>query len=424
VGCLWVARVIHYDLTVAEACAWQWWLAVSPYWYKRDGPVYVDKSQSDGDYYESKMLWGIGNFSRFIRPGMERVIVYRSDNATPDDTVYDLMVSGYYKADDGIVVVVFVNWAYEDKPIDLNFLGAEVTYLIPYVTRGYSLDRDNLTAYSALSLGDTIAIPARSIVTIVGLPKNPIDCNKDGKLDFGDFTILAAHWLETKCAQCSGADLSGNGQVDLDDIAILAENWLTFPGFVAYWALDETEGNIAHDIAGGNNGTVNGGPIWRPTGGKLYGALEFDGIDDYISTPFVLNPATGPFSVFAWIKGGAPGQVLISQTNGTGAIWLGKDSSQGKLLTALTDSVLFTLPLVSGFVITDSDWHHVGVVWDGSRRHLYVDGAEVANDNNALRKLLSSDGGLHIGAGKTLDAAEFWSGLIDDVRIYDRAVRP
>ena len=53
-----------------------------------------------------------------------------------------------------------------------------------------------------------------------------------------------------------------------------------------------------------------------------------------------------------------------------------------------------------------------------------VDGAEVANDNNALRKLFSSDGGLHIGAGKTLDAAEFWSGLIDDIRIYDRAVTP
>jgi hypothetical protein len=37
---------------------------------------------------------------------------------------------------------------------------------------------------------------------------------------------------------------------------------------------------------------------------------------------------------------------------------------------------------------------------------------------------VSSDGGLCLGAGKTLDAASFWSGLIDDVRIYDRAVTP
>ena len=168
---LWVARLIHYDLTVAEASAWQWWLAVSPYDYK-DGLVYVDKSQTDGDYYESKMLWAMDNFSRFIRPGMERVIVHRSDNAAPDETVHGLMVSGYYKSDDGTVVVVFVNWAYYDEPVDFNFLGAQIGSLIPYVTRGYSLDKDNLTAYSVLSPDDTIAIPARSVVTVVGIPVN------------------------------------------------------------------------------------------------------------------------------------------------------------------------------------------------------------------------------------------------------------
>jgi hypothetical protein len=41
------------------------------------------------------------------------------------------------------------------------------------------------------------------------------------------------------------------------------------------------------------------------------GALECDGIDDYISTDFVLDPEDGSFSVFAWIKGGVPGQVII-----------------------------------------------------------------------------------------------------------------
>ena len=84
----------------------------------------------------------------------------------------------------------------------------------------------------------------------------------------------------------------------------------------------------------------------------------------------------------------------------------------------------FGYPLISESVITDDDWHHIGFAWDGARRRLYVDYAEVIRDGNALAGLESADGGLYFGAAKTLTAAEFWSGLIDDVRIYDRAITP
>lgn len=46
---LYMARVIHTDLTVANAAAWQWWLAVSPYDYK-DGLIYVDKNKQTDKY--------------------------------------------------------------------------------------------------------------------------------------------------------------------------------------------------------------------------------------------------------------------------------------------------------------------------------------------------------------------------------------
>ena len=80
-------------------------------------------------------------------------------------------------------------------------------------------------------------------------------------------------------------------------------------------------------------------------------------------------------------------------------------------------------PLSSESVITDDQWHHIGFVWDGSYRSLYVDGVEVAKDTKALTQaLMSSNGGLYIGASKDLDATGFFSGLIDDVRIYDGAL--
>jgi hypothetical protein len=93
-------------------------------------------------------------------------------------------------------------------------------------------------------------------------------------------------------------------------------------------------------------------------------------------------------------------------------------------MTALTDGSPSTSPLVSEFIVTDGDWHCIGVAWDGSHRSLYADEAEVAKDTSSLANLISADTGLCIGAGKTLTAGTFWCGLIDDVRIYDREVKP
>ncbi|UCG46930.1 MAG: hypothetical protein JSU94_15700 [Phycisphaerales bacterium] len=426
---LWVARIIHHDLTVAETSAWQWWLGISPYDYK-DGLVYVDKSTSGGNYYESKMLWAMGNFSRFVRPGMQRVAVDRSDNATARDTVKDLMISGYYHADSGTVVVVFVNWAHQDEPVGLRFLGADVDMLIPYVTKGDSGARDNLTAYSVLAPDDTIRVPARSVVTIVGTCADPHDRNGDRDVDFSDFAGFCSHWLETDCGRCGGADLTRDGSVGFDDLGRFVTDWLRRPGPVACWHLDESSGSVAYDSSGSKHGTLYGEPIWWPGGGKIDGALELDGIDDYISVPFVLDPAAAPFSVFAWAKGGGPGQVIISQLDCTigritylGSTWLGTDPSEGGLITGLMEIPFGALE--SGHVITDGEWHHVGLVYDcdASQRRLYVDGVEVAADTSPVGGV-SSGGSLYIGAGRYLGAGGFFSGLLDDIRIYDRAVRP
>jgi predicted outer membrane repeat protein len=208
-----------------------------------------------------------------------------------------------------------------------------------------------------------------------------------------------------------------------------SDNWPAYSPLLAHWKLDETAGNVADDSADGYDGVLYGNPAWQPVGGKTGGALQLDGVDDYAGTPFVSNPYEGPFSVYAWVKSGAAGGVIISQADGAGAgaTWLGADPVQGRLTTALVPPAAGRLspqPLVSGFVITDGQWHHVGLVWDGALRHLYADGAEVAKDTGALAALQSCDGGLHLGAGKGLDGGTFWAGLLDDVRIYNVALSP
>ncbi|OHB83357.1 MAG: hypothetical protein A2Z38_04925 [Planctomycetes bacterium RBG_19FT_COMBO_48_8] len=182
--------------------------------------------------------------------------------------------------------------------------------------------------------------------------------------------------------------------------------------------LDEEEGDTASDSAGDNAGLLFGGPVWRPAEGKKDGSLQLDGSDDYISIPFVLNPASGAFTVCAWINGGATGQVIVSQTDGTGfgSTWLGIDPTDGKLITNLC-----FFELASEKVITNGQWHHVVLVWNGYRRSLYVDGQEVISDPSDFNAL-SATGDLYIGTSKALDAGAFFSGLIDDVRIYNVAL--
>jgi hypothetical protein len=254
------------------------------------------------------------------------------------------------------------------------------------------------------------------------VPEMPtVDFNGDEIIDCADMCIMVDHWGEDYALCDIFPPPFGDGIVDVQDMIVLAEHLFEDYRLMAHWKLDETEGDIAHDGVGSNNGVLTGGPLWQPADGQVHGTLQFDGIDDYVSTPFVLDPSGAPFSVFAWIKGGAPGQVIIAQTQ-NGVNWLLADPAEGKLTTRLKSSGRSTGPLNSQANITDAEWHRVGFVWDGSHRALYVDDVEVAKD--ALAGLAASYGGLHFGAGNTLDAASFFSGLIDDVRIYDRAITP
>jgi hypothetical protein len=245
---------------------------------------------------------------------------------------------------------------------------------------------------------------------------------RDGKVDIKDLLILIEHWGTSDTLCDIGPMPWGDGKVDEKDLEVLMRYWgqeVTGPTLLAWWKLDETSGVTAADSAGTNDGTLVGNPTWQPTGGKIKGALQFDGIDDYVKTPFVCDPSQGPFSVFAWVKGGAPGQVVLSQPKE--ADWL-MAAPDGGFKTGLTGSGRRGKTLASSAVITDGTWHRTGLVWDGSNRILYVDDIEVARDTPG--GLTASTGGLNIGAGSTLAPGSFWSGLIDDVRIYDRVVKP
>jgi hypothetical protein len=262
--------------------------------------------------------------------------------------------------------------------------------------------------------------PALSTAYELTVSGPPVDFDGNGFVDMSDLLRLIESWGQDDPA-VDIAPPFGDGIVDAEDLKVLMGSWglqVQDGTLAAHWKLDETEGLTASDSAGSHDGTVVGIAAWRPAGGTVGGALEFNGTT-FVATDFVLNPGKGPFSVLAWVKGGEPGQTLVSQTGSVN--WL-TVNAQGALTTELSKGGRSGVGLSSQVVITNGDWHRIAFTWDGVNRRLYVDGILAAEDVDD--KLADSYGKLTLGSAKNMAPGTFWKGLIDDVRIYSRAVQP
>ncbi|PZX56554.1 glycoside hydrolase [Algoriphagus chordae] len=156
---LYIARVIHNDLTVSNASAWHWWIAISPYNYK-DGLIYIDKQKTDGEFYESKMLWALGNYSRFIRPGYQRLAVEINNEKQQGP---DFLASAYESIDQRELVLVFVNSSDQELKVNLAEDGNSISIKALFLT---SKDKD-LESVARTDSDGAVTIPARSIMTVL-----------------------------------------------------------------------------------------------------------------------------------------------------------------------------------------------------------------------------------------------------------------
>jgi hypothetical protein len=252
------------------------------------------------------------------------------------------------------------------------------------------------------------------------------DFDDDGTVGMNDLLMMIESWGTDNTLFDIGPMPWGDGLVNEADLEILMDHWgqdmYTPTEPLAHWTLDEAEGPTAHDRSGIYDADLLGDPVWLSSAGMVGGALELDGNGDYIKTPFIVTPTEGSFSFFAWVKGGNPGQVIISDKLRFN--WLTLDL-EGNLATPImgvgaggTIDVLY-----SQAQVTDGQWHHVGLVWDfyPANRILYVDGVEVARDVTSGNSGVSYMGH-YIGASWGLHSSGYWSGLIDDVRIYEGAL--
>ncbi len=201
---------------------------------------------------------------------------------------------------------------------------------------------------------------------------------------------------------------------------------------VAWWKLDETRGANVVDLSGsGFNGALAGNPQWKPSGGKIGGALQFDGNGDHVevaSQPSSLDLTT-QITVAAWIKVNKfdkKWQAIVTKGDTAWRLHRNKDNTDTMSFgcTGLRSGPYAWGAKIDGKKnVNDGRWHHVAGVYDGSRVCLYVDGA-LDGSEPAWGTIATNSYPVWIGgnAEKPDENYRAWDGLIDDVRIYNYAL--
>lgn len=186
-----------------------------------------------------------------------------------------------------------------------------------------------------------------------------------------------------------------------------------------YWKLDDGSGSTAIDSSGyGNNGTLtNMDPETDWVTGKINGALDFDGTNDYVSLSPIPTLAGKSVTIAAWIKADDVSasyyHSIVSQYDPTEEV--------GYILCLYGDKprlyINYWTSATSTESINTSDWFHIVGTYDNFKAKIYVDGGLKATE-----KMLLGEAGVnhdaYIGRGST----SYFDGKIDDVRIYNWAM--
>jgi hypothetical protein len=196
------------------------------------------------------------------------------------------------------------------------------------------------------------------------------------------------------------------------------------PNLVGWWRFNGTTDDLS---IYGNHGTIHGNPQWVE--GKYLKALQFDGVDDYVDcgNDASLN-ITGPLiTLEAWVKPNRTSgydQAIVGKWDWLNnrrsyALYILSNGQAYFMLSEAGTLILANDSVTSATTIVVGEWWHIVGVSDGTRKRIFINGIEEAS-NSAPSNLFSSTEPVHVGSpdGET----EFFQGIIDEVRLYNRGL--
>ncbi|HJU47198.1 MAG TPA: LamG-like jellyroll fold domain-containing protein, partial [Gaiellaceae bacterium] len=210
-------------------------------------------------------------------------------------------------------------------------------------------------------------------------------------------------------------DTSGNAQTSAPVTVTVDPT-----GMVAAYGFEETTGTAATDRSGkGNGGTLNGP---TRTTGKFGSALSFDGVNDWVTVPASASlDLSTAMTLEAWIRPSGLGgwrTVLMREDASFYTYGIYADTSTGRPSGNAVVGGEDIDVRASSAVPTDA-WTHLAATYDGTAVRLFVNGVQAAQ-LPAAGAIASAAGPLHIGGNGIWP--EWFVGLIDEVRIYNRSL--
>lgn len=194
-------------------------------------------------------------------------------------------------------------------------------------------------------------------------------------------------------------------------------------GLVGYWAMNEGQGSKAGDSSGNNkNASLYGGISWA--GGKKGNSLNFNGVDSYFDSPsFSLIDVNGDISVSFWMKTSSSTKAtILNKGGGSGRLWIWHEG--GKIAVNSYFGTGKDYYLYGNINVIDNKWHNIVVVFEkNGNEKIYVDG--VFDNQTSIAGAVSdswSQNSFLIGKTLNITYWQYYDGLIDDVRIYNRAL--
>ena len=201
-------------------------------------------------------------------------------------------------------------------------------------------------------------------------------------------------------------------------------------GLVGYWTMDDNAANttVIGSSIEGNTGTfsdANGNPYTsaHSVTGQVNRALEFDGVDDYVRTIRDSDYSINNFTVELWFQT-TDTDKLFCALNLRNIGFSGNSTMVGFRMSGVfsfRDNDGNGLNVAYPTSINDGKWHHFVAVKEGNEGRLYIDG-EFYNYGTGSELDNYEFGDFALGLDQYGGGRNYWEGLIDEVRIYNRAL--